>query len=39
VSHFLRTIDVHALHMAEHSLEQMAYGGMYDQIGGGFARY
>ena len=28
-----------ALHMAEHTLKMMAYGGMYDQLGGGFARY
>lgn len=28
-----------ALHMAEFTLKMMAYGGMYDQIGGGFARY
>ncbi|MCC6604699.1 MAG: thioredoxin domain-containing protein [Anaerolineae bacterium] len=31
--------DSRALHMAETTLKQMAYGGMYDQIGGGFARY
>ena len=37
--HFLQTKDDRALHMAEHTLKQMAYGGMYDQIGGGFARY
>lgn len=36
---YLRTGDKHALHMAEHTLKKMAYGGMYDQIGGGFARY
>ena len=28
-----------ALQMAELTLEKMAYGGMYDQLGGGFARY
>jgi uncharacterized protein YyaL (SSP411 family) len=28
-----------ALHMAEYTLKMMAYGGMYDQLGGGFARY
>lgn len=28
-----------ALHMAEFTLERMAYGGIYDQLGGGFARY
>ncbi|MFZ0547347.1 MAG: thioredoxin domain-containing protein [Candidatus Promineifilaceae bacterium] len=37
--YFLRAGDQQALHMAEYTLEQMAYGGMYDQIGGGFARY
>ena len=31
--------DGNALHMAEHTLKMMAYGGMYDQLGGGFARY
>jgi len=31
--------DSMALHMAEHTLKMMAHGGMYDQIGGGFARY
>lgn len=31
--------DSFALHMAEHTLTMMANGGMYDQIGGGFARY
>ena len=31
--------DTMALHMAEHTLTMMARGGMYDQIGGGFARY
>lgn len=28
-----------ALAMATHTLQQMAQGGMYDQIGGGFHRY
>jgi uncharacterized protein len=28
-----------ALHMVEHSLEKMYRGGIYDHIGGGFARY
>ena len=28
-----------SLHMAEHTLTKMAYGGLYDQLGGGFARY
>jgi uncharacterized protein YyaL (SSP411 family) len=31
--------DAMALHMAEHTLRKMAYSGMYDQLGGGFARY
>lgn len=31
--------DSMALHMAEHTLKMMACGGMYDQLGGGFARY
>ncbi len=31
--------DADALHMAEYTLERMARGGMYDQLGGGFARY
>jgi uncharacterized protein YyaL (SSP411 family) len=35
----LRDGNQQALHMAEHTLEMMARGGMYDQLGGGFARY
>jgi uncharacterized protein YyaL (SSP411 family) len=35
----LREDDGHALEMAETTLRKMAEGGMYDQIGGGFARY
>lgn len=31
--------DQYALDMAEHALQAMAQGGMYDVIGGGFARY
>ena len=31
--------DPQALHMVEVTLEQMARGGMYDQLGGGFHRY
>jgi uncharacterized protein len=31
--------DARALQMAEKTLQTMAYGGLYDQIGGGFARY
>lgn len=36
---YLRDGDELALHMAELTLQKMAYGGMYDQLGGGFARY
>ncbi|MDH3718449.1 MAG: thioredoxin domain-containing protein [Planctomycetota bacterium] len=31
--------DLRALHMAVYSLEKMARGGIYDQLGGGFFRY
>jgi uncharacterized protein YyaL (SSP411 family) len=31
--------DSHALHMALFTLERMALGGLYDQLGGGFCRY
>ena len=31
--------DQEASHMAAHTLKMMAQGGMYDQLGGGFARY
>ena len=34
-----RTGDAHALEMATFTLDKMAYGGMYDQAGGGFHRY
>ena len=34
-----RTGSGDALAMAEHTAEAMARGGMYDQLGGGFARY
>jgi uncharacterized protein YyaL (SSP411 family) len=36
---YKRTGDAQTLHMVTHTLEQMARGGIYDQIGGGFARY
>jgi len=36
---YLRTGDKKSLEMAEKSLEGMARGGIYDQLGGGFARY
>jgi uncharacterized protein YyaL (SSP411 family) len=31
--------DDDALHMARHTLDRMAMGGIYDHLGGGFARY
>jgi hypothetical protein len=34
-----RTGEEHAHHMAMLTLDKMAYGGMYDQVGGGFHRY
>ncbi len=34
-----RTGDTHALHMVTHTLDRMARGGIYDHLGGGFARY
>ncbi|PWG62937.1 thioredoxin domain-containing protein [Spiribacter halobius] len=42
--HYARSVrhgqpDREALHMACHSLRRMALGGLYDQVGGGFARY
>jgi uncharacterized protein YyaL (SSP411 family) len=36
---YLQKGDESALNMAEKTLQKMAYGGMYDQLGGGFARY
>ena len=37
--HHARTRRADALFMVEFTLEKMARGGIYDQIGGGFARY
>jgi len=37
--HHARTADPSALRMAERTLEAMALGGIYDQVGGGFCRY
>ncbi|WP_435020978.1 thioredoxin domain-containing protein [Tundrisphaera sp. TA3] len=34
-----RTGDTHALHMVTHTLDKMGRGGIYDHLGGGFARY
>ncbi|MGD9893570.1 MAG: thioredoxin domain-containing protein [Dehalococcoidia bacterium] len=37
--HYVRTGNRHSLEMVEVSLDRMARGGIYDQIGGGFHRY
>jgi uncharacterized protein len=37
--HHARTGDEGALDMLTHTLQQMARGGLYDQVGGGFHRY
>jgi uncharacterized protein len=37
--HHLRTQGDQALHVVRHTLEKMARGGIYDHLGGGFARY
>ena len=37
--HYLRSEDSDALHIVELTLQRMAMGGIYDQIGGGFHRY
>ena len=39
MSQYRRSRDPDVLHIAEHTLQQMAAGGIYDQIGGGFHRY
>jgi len=36
---YKRTGDAATLHVVTHTLDKMAQGGIYDQIGGGFARY
>ena len=36
---WLRTGSTETLQVATHTLDQMAAGGMYDQVGGGFHRY
>ena len=36
---YARTHQQSVLHMVCHTLDAMAAGGLYDQIGGGFARY
>jgi hypothetical protein len=37
--HHQRTGDARSLEMVRHTCEQMARGGIYDQVAGGFARY
>ena len=37
--HYARTGEEHAREMVEVSLQRMANGGIYDHLGGGFARY
>ncbi len=37
--HHARTRDDYALHAVRHTLDKMARGGIYDHLGGGFARY
>ena len=39
ISEYERTSDETLLKMVTRTLDMMAYGGMYDQIGGGFHRY
>jgi len=39
IAHYRRTKDEEALKMVEHTLRQMAKGGIYDHLGGGFSRY
>ena len=39
LSEYERAADAALLKMVKHTLDMMAYGGMYDQIGGGFHRY
>ncbi len=37
--YYSATKNEQALHMVTHTLKQMAFGGIYDQLGGGFSRY
>ena len=39
MSQYRRGGDADVLHIAEHTLQQMAAGGIYDHLGGGFHRY
>ncbi len=37
--YYASTKNQNALHMVKHTLKHMAYGGLYDQLAGGFSRY
>lgn len=37
--HYAQSGDAHSLHVVRHTLDKMARGGIYDHLGGGFARY
>ena len=37
--HWARSGNAEVLHMVTHTFQRMARGGIYDQVGGGFARY
>ncbi len=37
--YYAATQNQEALHLVTHTLKHMAYGGLYDQLGGGFSRY
>lgn len=39
MAYYARTQNLDVLYMAELTLEKMAHGGVYDQLGGGFHRY
>jgi uncharacterized protein YyaL (SSP411 family) len=39
LAEYLRNGDLDVLYMADLTLEKMAHGGIYDQLGGGFHRY
>lgn len=39
LQHYFLTEDRESLNMVTKSLDHMAYGGIYDQLGGGFSRY
>ena len=37
--YYFSTKNTEALHLVTHTLKQIAYGGIYDQLAGGFSRY